>query len=144
MCRSDNPHKRNVWTRGTRWLTNWSSRRLVHELPLPLDVSCSGGNYSQGIHLRVLKSHSKDAHGPGEHAGNRIGALRRRVLELRLQLDVPCSGGHYSHERHCVVLTSQSDDAHGPGKHAANLNCSCSTPRSRFTHATRCLRQWRA
>ena len=44
----------------------------------------------------VLPIPEKDAQGPGEHAGSRIGAQRRRVYELRLPLAVPVSRGHNS------------------------------------------------
>ena len=76
---------------------NWSSTTAgVHELRLPLAVPVSGEHNSSEGHGGVLTIHSKDAHGPGEHAGSRIGPLRRRVHELRLPLAVSVSGEHNS------------------------------------------------
>ena len=55
----------------------------------------------EGIPLRgdmvdALTIHSKDAHGPKEHAGPGIGPLLHRVHELQPPLDVPVSVGHNS------------------------------------------------
>ena len=80
-------------------------RSRVHEFRLPLALPVSGGHNSKGRYCRVLTFHSKDAQGPGEHAGHRIGPIRPRVHELRPPLALPVSGGHNSKGRYCRVLT---------------------------------------